>query len=118
MLLKSWNINVEVVNWIPLMSFSLVSFTTVMGVQSLPAVIIPEIMPERIKEASVGFCMTLVWISSFINMKYSPLLIETIGLHFYLFIFAGICLSCTLIVLLFVPETKGRSHDEIMKLLS
>lgn len=89
-----------------------------MGVMALPPIIIPEIYPLQIKEAGVGFCMTFNWISAFINMKCAPLLIETVGLHWYLFIFAGICVSLTLIVLIFLPETKGKSHEEIMKLLS
>lgn len=117
LMLKSWNVNVVHVNWIPLVSFSCVTFISLMGIQSLPMTIIPELMPERIKEAAVGFCMTLSWISAFINMKYSPLLIECIGLHVYLFIFAGICMFFTLIVLIFLPETKSKSHEEIMKLL-
>lgn len=117
MMLKSWHLNVEIVNWIPLVSFSWVTFISLMGIQSLPMSIIPEIMPLHIKEAGCGFCMSLVWISSFINMKYSQFFIETIGFHWTMYIFAGICLSCTVIVLICLPETKAKSHQEIMKLL-
>lgn len=117
MMLKSWNVNVEIVNWIPLMSFSWVTFISLMGIQSLPATIIQEIMSEQIKEGAVGFCMSLMWISAFINMKYSQFLIDTISFHWTMYMFAGICLSCTLIVLKFCPETQNKSHKEIMKLL-
>lgn len=118
MMLKSWNINVETVNWIPLVSFSWVMFISLMGIQSLPMAIQSEIMPERIKETAVGFCMTLNWISAFINMKYSPLLIESIGFYCCMYIYAGMCMFFTMIVLIFLPETRGRTHEEIMKSLS
>lgn len=118
MMLKARNVNVETVNWIPLATLSWASIVSMMGIQSLPMAIIPEILPERIKEVTVGFFMTINWISAFINMKFAPFLIETIGLHSYLFVFGGICLTLTLIVLIFLPETKGKSHEEIMKILA
>lgn len=118
MMLKSWNWNIENTNWIPLASLSWVSFISVVGILILPVSILPEIMPEHIKEIAVGFCMSFNWISAFINMKYAPLLMETIGLDFYSFVFAAICLACTIIILIFLPETKNKSHEEIMEMLS
>lgn len=79
--------------------------------------ILSEIMPNRIKEPAIGFCMTLNWLSAFINMKYSPHLIATIGFQSTMYMYAGMCMFFTLIILIFLPETKGKTHEEIIKML-
>lgn len=34
-----------------------------------------------------------------------------------MYVFAGICMWCAIFMILFIPETKGKSHEQIMKSL-
>lgn len=117
MMLKSWNYDVSDVNWIPLACFSASMLLGALGILSLPFMIIPEVMPAKLKDVGASFCMTMLWIFAFSSLKLLPLLTELIGFHGTMFLFAGICLSGGIYIMLFMPETKGRSYDEIMKLL-
>lgn len=109
MMVKLWGISVETVNFIPLVSFSWAILISSLGIQTLLFTIISEIMPGNIKEACVA--------QYFINMKYLPLLIDTIGFHGAMYMFAGVCLIGVTILNSIMPETKGKSHEEIMKSL-
>lgn len=118
MMLKSWHhINVEIVNWIPLVSFSWVLFITSLGIQSVVFTVVTEIMPEKIKDAGVTLCTMLLWIFAFLNIKFLPHLTDAISFHGAMFLYAAICFIGAVFVLIVLPETKGLSHNEIMKSL-
>lgn len=116
-LLKSWDYDVEAYNWIPIVSFSFVVFVAALAVMSLPFVVISEIMPERLKDFGASFCMTLIWSFAFIAVKYLPILTETVGFAGTMYLFAGVCLSSSVLIILFLPETKGKSYEQIMHIL-
>lgn len=117
MMLKSWQYDVEVFNWIPLASLSTVIFFASCAILTLPFTVIGEVMPEQIKEFGVTFCMTLMAVLGFILVKFFPFLLQLLGFHFSMFLFAATCLSCAAIIILYMPETKGKNHEEIMNLL-
>lgn len=117
MMLKSWNIDVSAFSSIPLISFTFVVFVSQLGVLSLPFIVLAEIMPEKIKDACVSFCMSLLWIFAFIILKYYPMLNDLLGFHGSMYLFSGVCVGGAVFVILFMPETKCKSHEEIMKSL-
>lgn len=61
MMLRSWGVNVETYNWIPVAALSFVIFVASLGILTLPFTVMAEIMPEKIKDASLSFCMSLLW---------------------------------------------------------
>lgn len=61
--------------------------------------------------------MSLLWVFAFIMIKLFPLLAEVMGMHGCLFMFAGFSMMGALFVLFGMPETKGKSFEEIMDLL-
>lgn len=117
MMFKSWHYSVEAFNWVPIASFSFVIFIASWAILTLPFLVISEIMPEKLKGFGVSFCMTLLWIFAFIILKYLPLLIESLTFHGSMFAFAGVCVSSALFIVFRMPETKGKSYEEIMSLL-
>lgn len=61
-------------------------------------------------------CMSM-WVLGFVtNLAYINLL-KSIELHGCLMLFSGFCLLSALFALTFIPETKGKSYDNIVKLL-
>lgn len=117
MMLKSWSFEVEIVKWIPMISFSCLLFIVSLGIQSLTFTVIGEILPERIKDPSSFLCCMLMWGIVFVNIKFLPFLNELMGLHGVVFLYAGICLIAMTIVIVFLPETKGKNREEIQKIL-
>lgn len=118
MMLKAWGIHVEVVNWIPLAAYSSATFISAIGIQSLTITVVYEIAPEHIKETYMSFCMTVSWTLSFISTKYLPQFLELLEFHYSMYVFAGVCILSAIYILLYMPETKGKSYEEIMKSLA
>lgn len=114
MTLKSMGYPVDGFNWIPLLSFSFVIFIASLGVVSLPLLMFAEVVPDNVKDFSVTAYMTLNWLSASVLIKYLPMLIESLGFDVSMYLFAGVCMACELYIIFFVPETKGKSHEEIM----
>lgn len=117
-LLRSMEYDVESQNWIPTACFSFILFAASLGIQSLPFVIISEILPAKLKEFGASFCMSLTWFFIFIVIKFIPDLHVAVGFHGSMFLFAGICAISTILIILFLPETKGKSYHQIMEILS
>ncbi|XP_055308413.1 facilitated trehalose transporter Tret1-like [Sitodiplosis mosellana] len=117
MMLKTSGYDVESVNWIPIVSFSFVIFIASWAVLTLPFLVISEILPEKLKNFGTSFCMAILWSSSYAMIKYLPLLTDTFGFHGTLFIFSAVCLASAIFIIFYMPETKGKSYEEIMNLL-
>ena len=114
---KEWNYSMDAFNWIPIVAFSIIIFLATLGISTLPYTVIGEVMPQNLKEFGVSFCMALLSSCSFFILKFLPLLIDSLGLHGSMFLFSCVCLSGALFIVLQVPETKGKSYDEIMNSL-
>ena len=54
-----------------------------------------------------------MWVVSFVIVKYFAAVIEVLGMHGSMWFFAGCCLFGVIFNALFVPETRGKSLDEI-----
>lgn len=117
MMLKSWDYAVESFNYIPIGSFSFVILIANLALTPLPFLVISEVMPNKLKNFGSSFCLTLVWILVFIMIKFLPFLMENLQFHGTMFLFASICLAGGLFIALKMPETKGRSYEQIMNSL-
>lgn len=116
-MLKSSGYNVAPFNFIPVASFSFVIFIAAFAVLTLPFLVISEIMPEKIKDFGTGVCNGLLWIWAFLVIKYLPLLTDLLGFYGTMFSFAGLCLMSAAFIILKMPQTKGKSYDEIIRAL-
>ena len=81
-------------------------------------ILIAEIFPNQIRGTAVSIAVSALWIASFLVTFTFPLLNRTIGLTGAFWVFAGVCFAGFLFVLKFVPETKGKSLEEIEKELA
>lgn len=68
-------------------------------------------------DLSFAFCSALMCTFTFIVIKFLPLSTEIIGFHGTMFLFAAVCLGSELYLHLNMPETKGKSYEQIMALL-
>lgn len=118
MTFKAWGFHVEMVNWIPLVSYSAATFISAIGIQTVTITVVYEIAPEKIKETYMSFCMTVSWTLSFISTKYLPQFLEVLGFHYSMYVFAGVCILSAIYIILWMPETKGLSYEQIMNSLA
>lgn len=116
-MLKTLGYNVESFSWVPIVSFSFVIFIASFAILTLPFLVISEVMPEKLKDFGQTFCMNFVWITTFIMVKLLPFMTDSLGLHGAMFSFAVVCILGAIFVLLYLPETKGKSYEQIMNSL-
>lgn len=116
-MLKSLNYNVESFNWLPIASISMHAFISSWALLNLPFVVISEILPENLKNFGQSICLAFKWTLGFVIAKLFPLVTELTGLHGSVFIFAGCCAFGAIFVIIYLPETKGKSYEQIMEML-
>jgi sugar porter (SP) family MFS transporter len=78
-------------------------------------VLISEIFPLRIRAEGVAISVSALWIASFLLTFTFPLLNAVLGAGGTFFLYAGICAAGFAFIYFLVPETKGRSLEEIEK---
>lgn len=87
------------------------------AISTLSFTVAAELLPENLRESGASICNVVLGTSSFIVLKSTLAVISLIGLHGLMFLFAGICIPYVIFLGIFMPETKGRSYDEIMNSL-
>ncbi|HLP00876.1 MAG TPA: MFS transporter, partial [Opitutaceae bacterium] len=76
-------------------------------------VVISEIFPNRIRGAAVSVAVTALWIACFILTYTFPILNHTLGAAGTFWLYAVICVAGFAFIALRLPETKGKSLEEL-----
>lgn len=76
-------------------------------------VVLSEIFPNRIRGAAMAVATFCLWAASFALTYTFPLLNEGLGASGTFWIYGGICLAGFLFIRSQLPETKGKSLEEI-----
>lgn len=75
--------------------------------------IIAEIFPLQLRGLGMGICIFFLWIVDFCVGTAFPILLSAIGLGATFFFFVGALIIAFIFVKTCVPETKGKSLEEI-----
>ena len=76
-------------------------------------VLISEIFPNRIRGAAISVSVSALWIACFILTYTFPLLYKTLGSASTFWVYAAICLAGAVFIMLRVPETRGKTLEQI-----
>jgi len=76
-------------------------------------VIISEIFPNRIRGAAMAVAVMALWLACFILTYTFPILNASLGASGTFWLYGGICVLGGLFVLVKLPETNGRTLEEI-----
>lgn len=76
-------------------------------------VLISEIFPNRIRAHGVSISVSALWAASFLLTYSFPALSARLGSAGVFFAYSAICFLGTVMILALVPETKGRSLEQI-----
>jgi sugar porter (SP) family MFS transporter len=84
-----------------------------MSLAPITWVVISEIFPNRIRGAAMSVAVTSLWGACFILTYTFPLLNGVLGPAKTFWIYAAICIAGFVFILLRLPETKGKTLEEI-----
>ena len=101
------------ISWLSVLTSVLFSFFFSLAWGPVPWVVMAEIIPLRARGVGTSLSAMVVWITLFAVTKTYESLESSIGSQGVCWFYAGWCFVAFLIVVLFVPETKGRTLEEI-----
>jgi sugar porter (SP) family MFS transporter len=79
----------------------------------LPWVVCSEIFPAKLRGRAMSLATFFIWVACLIVAQTFPMLLAAIGPARTFWIYAGCSAATFLFVLFFLPETKGRTLEEI-----
>jgi SP family arabinose:H+ symporter-like MFS transporter len=79
----------------------------------VPWIIISEIFPSRIRGKAMAIGTMTVWITNTVLMFLVPVIRDAFGLAWTFWLFALLVAPCLLLTWLFIPETKGKTLEEV-----
>ena len=78
-------------------------------------VVISEIFPNRIRGAAMAVAVTSLWIACFILTYTFPILNAKLGPAGTFWLYAGVCVAGFIFIKMKLPETKGKTLEQIEK---
>ncbi len=76
-------------------------------------VLISEIFPNRIRGTAISVAVSALWIADFVLTQTFPALNAAVGTSGAFWLYAAICLAGFIFVVAFVPETSGKSLEQV-----
>ena len=76
-------------------------------------VVIAEIFPNRVRGRAMSICLFFLWTAVYFVSQFFPILLESIGSAYTFWIFMTMSVVAFLFVWKVVPETKGKTLEEI-----
>lgn len=116
--LKDGGYNVDSFGWFPLASFVVYVIGFSLGFGPIPWLMMGEILPAKIRGPAASIVTGFNWTCTFFITKIFHDIIAAIGLAGTFWMFGGICVAGLAFVVFCVPETRGRSLEEIEKRLT
>lgn len=101
------------VSWLPAVFLYAFIFTGTLGILTLPFTMVAEMYPQKTRGVAVGVTMSLAFIMSFANIKTFQTVFETFGSVTMFSYYAFIAFLATLFAIFILPETKGKSFQQI-----
>ena len=107
----------ESLNWLPLFNMLIFIVAYSIGLGIVPYMMPGELFPTNVKAKALGLMDIYLALAAFFVTKIYPVIAEKFGYHVPFCIFAICCLINIIFVIVCVPETKGKSLNEIQNWL-
>lgn len=104
-------------SWIPAVSVMAYAIVFKLGMGTVPYIIMGEIYATRIKGMGIAFCNGFHTATSIAVFQIYFILRRDYGIHIHFYLFSCLTILVTVFIMFFVPETKGKSLEEIQQLL-
>lgn len=97
------------------LKFVSVCFT---GFGPLPWVVMAEVFPTQVKALGSSITTAFCWFVSFLLTKFFIDIVDFVGMYIPFLFFSASCVVSLLLTVFFLPETRGKTLQEIQDLLN
>lgn len=112
--LHSDSATMSAVSWFPIVGILGFNVLFAIGIGNLPYVLQSELFPTNVKSVASSFFSIIGSTMAFSVAKMYQGLVDHVGIHMVFWIFAFFGYSGVLFVYFYVPETKGKSLEDII----
>ena len=88
------------------------------GLGPIPWLIMSEIFPTKVRGVASGIATQVNWLGVFIVIKFYDDMENSMHDYGLYWFFAVVCLVCVIYVFVFLPETKGKTLEEVEELFA
>ncbi|XP_066145023.1 facilitated trehalose transporter Tret1-like isoform X2 [Euwallacea fornicatus] len=110
-------VNLQSVNWIPLAGMVIYVVTYSIGLSVVPTLMLGELFSASVKSKGLGILLGVFGVAIMVSSYLFHMLTDLIGLYCPFLFFAMSCFVSTFLTLKWVPETKGKTLEEIQQSL-
>lgn len=110
--------NIESFDWVPVSSLLLYTVFYTLGLGTLPWCVMGEVFPPNIKSLAAGLLTAVNFMMAFLTAILFPYMTSYFGTSFTFWIYGISCLLLVPFTLFLVPETNGKSLEEIQTILN
>ncbi|XP_031350820.1 facilitated trehalose transporter Tret1-like isoform X1 [Photinus pyralis] len=114
---KNSGVDVSSYNWVPVASVMLYAVTFKYGLGMVPIVMTAELFPTSVKAVGMTVSDAMYVIFAVVSIYLFQHLKGLYGMHVPFFIFASSCFITAVFTIFCIPETKGKTLEEIQQIL-
>lgn len=100
-------------NWFMLTFFLLYVFCTAISISAVVFVLLSEMYPNRVRGLAMSIAGFALWIGTYLIGQLTPWMLESLTPAGTFFLFAFMCLPYLWIMYKYVPDTTGKTLEEI-----
>jgi len=100
-------------NWFMLTFFLLYVFCTAISISAVVFVLLSEMYPNRVRGLAMSIAGFALWIGTYLIGQLTPWMLENLTPSGTFFLFAFMCLPYLWIMYKYVPDTTGKTLEEI-----
>ncbi|XP_060805931.1 facilitated trehalose transporter Tret1 [Amyelois transitella] len=105
-------------SWMPVISIIVIVWSYSAGILPMPYVIMAEMFNFQIRARVSGCICCFAWFVTFLQIFIFTPVSNLVGLHNTMYCFAAVNLIGVVVILVIVPETKGKSVEQIEEILA
>ncbi|XP_062132693.1 facilitated trehalose transporter Tret1 isoform X1 [Drosophila sulfurigaster albostrigata] len=110
---KSTGMDTSEFGWLPLSCFVVYILGFSLGFGPIPWLMMGEILPAKIRGSAASVATAFNWSCTFVVTKSFQDMIDFMGAHGAFWMFGAICFVGLFFVIIYVPETQGKSLEDI-----
>jgi SP family facilitated glucose transporter-like MFS transporter 8 len=111
-------IEIQYISWLPIIAVNLYIASTSVGLGPVPMFMMPELLSKEARSWVSSLAVSFNWIAAFIVTRFFLVMMNVWGSEATYGTLLGICIVGTIFVVVFVPETKKKTREEINTQLS
>ena len=101
------------INWMVFISVYVYMAAFSIGVGAIPWLIMAEIFPNKVRSLGASIATTCNWLFAFVITMSLESMTSSIKYYGVMWLFGGCCVGLAVFAFFLIPETKGKSFEEI-----